>query len=204
MTDIDDSIVDKAREGQILILDSRVTHLFSRRHIPFSVNAPYGSYGWARSIKEWLDGHNPQIVLVCENQAICDSALKELQAVGVGVGQVISDNLEKWASKGYPVSTVEEISPGDLFSSLDEWTVIDVREPYEWQSGTVPGSMKIPMNELQERLGELTRDKKYAVICAHGNRSEYAATYLADMGFKAATVVGGMYRWIMESLPVEE
>ncbi|MEM3676143.1 MAG: rhodanese-like domain-containing protein [Thermoplasmataceae archaeon] len=204
MSEVDPSIIEKAKSGDLIILDTRIPHLFSRRHIPFSVNAPYGSYGWARSIKEWLDGNTPEIVLVCENQAICDQAVRDLHAVGISVGSVISDNLQEWASRDYPVSAVEELSPAELFNNFNEWTVIDVRDPYEWQSGTVQGSLKIPMNELQERVGELSNDRKYAIICAHGNRSQYAATYLADLGFRAATVVGGMYRWIMESFPLDD
>ena len=116
---------------------------------------------------------------------------------------MISDSLAKWKQDGFQLSSVGEITPDDVYREFDRYTVIDVREPFEWQSGTIKNSLKIPMNELPSRLNELNKSDRYAIICAHGNRSEVAALFLADNGLNAATVAGGIQKWISEQLPVE-
>ena len=185
------------------MLDTRDNHNFMKSHIPGSVNAPFSAYGWARSIKSWLNGTKVPLGIVAETHEIGSRAAEELKKVDLEIVEAITDSLEKWKEAGQPLSSVGEISPDDLYREFDRYTVIDVREPYEWQSGTIKNSLKIPMNELPSRIHEFNRSDRYAIICAHGNRSEVAALFLADSGLNAATVVGGMQRWISDQLPVE-
>lgn len=197
------SIMEKVQSQEILVLDTRVNHEFLDAHIPGSVNAPYNSYGWARSISSWLDGQKIDIVLVSDGRDSADRITKELGSVGLSILQVISDALGEWRESGMPLSSVGEITPDELYSHFDRWTILDVREPYEWQTGTLKNSIRIPLNDLPSRLSEFTTSDRYAVICAHGNRSEIAALFLADNGLHASTVVGGLNEWLREQLPVE-
>lgn len=197
------SIPDKIKSQEIVVVDSRPNPEFLASHIPGAVNVPYNSYGWARSIKQWLDGYEIDLGLVGNDEGNTEAAANELRASGINVTFVIADALEDWKSKGMPVSSVSEITPDELYSHIDRWTVIDVREPYEWQSGLIKNSIKIPMNEVPSKLTEFNKSDKYAVICAHGNRSEVVALFLADNGFQAATVAGGISRWVREQHPVE-
>jgi rhodanese-related sulfurtransferase len=64
-------------------------------------------------------------------------------------------------------------------------TVIDVREPFEYVTGHVPGAALIPMGQLPSRLAELPRTAPVYVICASGNRSLAAADFLARAGIDA-------------------
>ena len=197
------SILEKVQNQELVVIDIRINHDFLAAHIPGAVNVPYNSYGWARSIKSWLDGQEPELAIVGDNDSMASKAFEDLKGVGLMVSHVISDALNAWKSAGLPVSSVAELTPDDLYSHFDRWTVIDVREPFEWQSGTLKNSLKIPMNDIPSRLSEFNKSDRYAIICAHGNRSEVAALFLADNGFQASTVVGGMYRWLSEQLPVE-
>lgn len=197
------SLMEKIQSQEIVVLDTRNNHDFMKAHIPGSVNAPFSNLGWARSIKSWLSGANIDLGLVAEDQEIASRAREELSKVELNVVEVISDALEKWRQDGQLLSSVGEIAPDDVYREFDRYTVIDVREPYEWQSGTIKNSMKIPMNELPTRLNEFNRSDRYAIVCAHGNRSEVAALFLADNGINASNVLGGMQRWISEQLPVE-
>ncbi len=197
------SLMEKIQSQEIIVLDTRNNHEFMKSHVPGSVNAPFSTYGWARSIKSWLSGTDIDLGLVAENGETASKAVEELKKVDLNVTEVISDALAKWKQDGFQLSSVGEITPDDVYREFDRYTVIDVREPFEWQSGTIKNSMKIPMNELPSRLNELNRSDRYAIICAHGNRSEVAALFLADNGLNAANVVGGMQRWISEQLPVE-
>lgn len=74
--------------------------------------------------------------------------------------------------------------------------VLDVREDHEFKRGHVPGAIHVPVKRLPQRVDKLKRDKPYAVICAHGNRSRGATDYLVDQGFEGAvSVKGGTSAW---------
>ncbi len=197
------TILEKVQNQDLIVIDSRINHDFLAAHIPGSVNVPYNSYGWGRSIKSWLSGQEIDLAVVADSEEMAGRAAEELKSSGLKVVEIFPDSLSQWKNKNMPLSSVSEITPDDLYSHIDRWTVIDVREPYEWQSGTIKNSLKIPMNDLPGKLTEFNSSDKYAVVCAHGNRSEVAALFLADNGLQAATLVGGMYAWLSEQLPVE-
>ncbi|TNC29777.1 rhodanese-like domain-containing protein [Amycolatopsis alkalitolerans] len=80
--------------------------------------------------------------------------------------------------------------------------VVDVREPGEYLGGHVPGARLIPLRSLPARIPELPRGERIYVICASGNRSRTAATWLASAGLDARTVNGGTSAWIAGGGPV--
>jgi rhodanese-related sulfurtransferase len=82
--------------------------------------------------------------------------------------------------------------------------VVDVREPWEYRQGHVPGALLMPLGQLSMRLGELDVEKPVAVICATGNRSQSASALLGQKGFKTIyNVVGGTSEWIRNGLEIE-
>ena len=81
--------------------------------------------------------------------------------------------------------------------------VLDVRDPWEFTMGHVPDAMHIPMHELPARLGALSHDKPYAVICASGGRSQGATDFLIATGFAGAVSVwGGTSAWARSGRPI--
>ena len=74
----------------------------------------------------------------------------------------------------------------------NEATLLDVREPDEWASGTLPGAVLISQGEIIERVGELPTDKPVLCVCRSGGRSGNVAMFLAFNGYKAANLQGGM------------
>jgi sulfur dioxygenase len=73
--------------------------------------------------------------------------------------------------------------------------VLDIREPVEWEQGTLPGSTLISMSEIVDRIGELPRDRPILCVCRSGNRSLQVAAYLDGLGFPTvANMVGGLKR----------
>lgn len=84
--------------------------------------------------------------------------------------------------------------------------ILDVREPDEFvgELGHIPGSVLIPLGQLEARLGELPRDKTIIAVCKSGRRSARAAELLLAKGWRDAyTMTGGMQAWDDEALPVE-
>ncbi len=83
--------------------------------------------------------------------------------------------------------------------------VLDVREPWEYRRGRVPGAQSVPLGQVPARLAELPRDRPLAVICEHGSRSLVAAEYLLRIGFTGTvSVSGGTAAWARGSRPLEK
>ena len=184
-------------------IDIRSNRDYLSGHIPSTMNAPYHNLGWGKILKSWLNSTESAIILIGKDHETAIKAKEDLETVNLNVSTTLSDNLKGWIQAGLPVSSVLEISPFELYEHMPEWTVIDVREPWEWQLGTIKDSIKIPLNDLPKRISMLNKTKKYAIVCTHGNRSEVAAIFLSDNFLKAATMIGGMEKWEQESLPVE-
>jgi rhodanese-related sulfurtransferase len=95
------------------------------------------------------------------------------------------------------------LSPEELARRLDSdpaLLVCDVRNPDELggELGQLPGSLNIPLGQLQQRVGELSTHKTrdIVVVCRTGKRSEAAARILRDSGFERVFVLkGGMTAW---------
>ncbi len=70
--------------------------------------------------------------------------------------------------------------------------ILDVREPFEFDSGHFAGAVNIPLPMVRNRMDELPRDKEILVYCAAGQRSYYAARILRLNGFSARSISGGI------------
>lgn len=74
--------------------------------------------------------------------------------------------------------------------------LLDVREPQEFNYAHIAGSILIPLNQIPQRLHELDPEQEIIVICHHGMRSQQAAYYLQDHGFKnVLNLIGGVAAW---------
>jgi rhodanese-related sulfurtransferase len=69
-------------------------------------------------------------------------------------------------------------------------TLVDVRTPAEFASGSAPGTVNIPLQELGYRLSEIPRDKPVVVGCASGMRSGMARGLLGRHGFREVHNIG--------------
>ncbi len=73
--------------------------------------------------------------------------------------------------------------------------IVDVRTDEEYAMGAYPGSINIPLDELETRMDELGRkDRKIILYCASGGRSYYAVQILRSYGFKQLENGGGLAR----------
>ena len=82
--------------------------------------------------------------------------------------------------------------------------LVDVRQPVETASGSVPGAVLIPLTEFGRRLAELPRDRPILTICRSGHRSPLAARQLKQAGYDVTNVGGGMIAWQKAGLPLEQ
>jgi adenylyltransferase/sulfurtransferase len=93
-----------------------------------------------------------------------------------------------------------EITSVDLRERLDrgdKLTLVDVREPNEYQINRIPGTILIPLGEIPRRYAELNKDDEIVVHCKVGARSAKAADFLRSVGFKRVlNLKGGILDWI--------
>ncbi|MGE0561375.1 MAG: rhodanese-like domain-containing protein [Flavobacteriales bacterium] len=76
--------------------------------------------------------------------------------------------------------------------NLNEATIVDVREPFEFEMGRVEGSVNIPLGEVPGRVQEFKNMKKPLVLCcASGGRSGQATSFLAQNGVEEVYNGGG-------------
>jgi rhodanese-related sulfurtransferase len=74
--------------------------------------------------------------------------------------------------------------------------LLDVREPWEYQTCRIEGSTLAPMNTIPARAQELDTEVETVVICHHGARSYQVALYLERNGFsKLYNLQGGVSAW---------
>lgn len=78
----------------------------------------------------------------------------------------------------------------------DQFLLIDVREPHEYQIARIPGSQLIPLGQLPSRLDELDRNADVVAHCKTGGRSQKAVDLLKANGFKhVRNMTGGITAW---------
>ena len=99
---------------------------------------------------------------------------------------------------------IEQVSAGEAIELVRSGTtLVDVREPWEFERGHAPGAISLPMSEIESRYTELPDDQTLLIICHAGPRSFAATTALVGAGYHAIDVDGGMTAWTAAGGPVE-
>jgi rhodanese-related sulfurtransferase len=95
-----------------------------------------------------------------------------------------------------------EISVKDAAALLEagKAKLIDVREPWEYETAKVNGSLLMPMGDVPSRAHqELDPDDRFLVLCHHGARSLSVTNWLRQQGFEASqSIAGGIDAWSCE------
>ncbi len=91
--------------------------------------------------------------------------------------------------------TSPTIGVEELAGSLEEVTLVDVREPWEAEIASLPGSTLIPLASLEAHLDDIDRSKAVVVYCHAGIRSANAVEMLRARGIPARSLHGGIDAW---------
>ncbi len=109
---------------------------------------------------------------------------------------------------------ITEVSTATASEAYDAGAVVlDVREPYEYEKGHVPGAVNVPRGVMEFRVDELDvfegltdearLEKPILVYCRSGKRAALAAARLQEMGYSdVSSIEGGFKAWQAEGLPV--
>ncbi len=95
-----------------------------------------------------------------------------------------------------PTWTVEQARAFMNEHKPEEYILLDVRQPEEYEAGHLPGSILIPVGELHQRLDELDRSRPAIVYCRAGVRGANGTGVLLNAGFEEAwNLQGGILAW---------
>jgi len=93
-----------------------------------------------------------------------------------------------------------------IYEDVDAVTLIDVRTKAAYEQAHIPGALHIPLDELEERVGELDGNKTIIAYCLSPNESMslQAAMTLYELGFSQVAVLdGGIQKWYADGYPIE-
>jgi len=93
-----------------------------------------------------------------------------------------------------------EVTPEEVKAKLEAqepFTLLDVREPWEFETARIEGAKLMPMGDVPSRAHhELDPDEPIVVVCHHGVRSLNVTHWLRQQGFeKAQSMRGGIDAW---------
>jgi rhodanese-related sulfurtransferase len=131
---------------------------------------------------------------------------KRTSVIVVGVVAVLAvlaafNTQDFFRSNNYGDVTVNEA--WDLIQSKPGLVILDVRTQSEYDETHIEGAVLIPVQELPDRLDELSKNDEILVYCRTGNRSSTAVGIMEDDGFsKIYHMNQGISVWLSEGLPV--
>jgi len=93
-----------------------------------------------------------------------------------------------------------------LDSSADDYVLIDVRNPNEYEIAQIPGATLVPLSDIEDgdgasRIKELAGDRRIIAHCKMGGRSTKALNLLKEQGIEGTNVKGGILAWSREIDP---
>ncbi|MCX2952185.1 adenylyltransferase/sulfurtransferase MoeZ [Lentzea sp. HUAS TT2] len=138
-----------------------------------------------RTIKIRKDPESPKITELIDYEAFCGVVSTDAQQAAAG-------------------NTITPLELKHKQESGEDFLLVDVREPHEYEIVKIPGSVLIPKDKILsgEAFSELPQDKPLVLHCKSGARSAEALAALHKAGFKDAVHVGGgVLAWAREVDP---
>ncbi len=138
-----------------------------------------------RTIKIRKDPESPKITELIDYEAFCGVVSTDAQQAAAG-------------------NTITPLELKHKQESGEDFVLVDVREPHEFEIVRIPGSILIPKDKILsgEAFSELPQDKPLVLHCKSGARSAEALAALHKAGFKDAVHVGGgVLAWAREVDP---
>ena len=199
--------VSTALSGGATIVDTRPATTYAAGHIPGTINIPFN-----KSFLNWtgaLVDPSRDVILICENAEEAERIARELAKIGLGRirGYFPSNVMDAWKKSGSPPETISQVSVREVHDHPDSGTtIIDVRAPYEWSEGHIPGAIHIPLAELPEKAAQLAEaGNPVAVHCKGGGRSSIAASILRAKGIASVSNISeGFDGWRQAGFPVAQ
>jgi hydroxyacylglutathione hydrolase len=184
------------------IIDVRDAGEYANGHLAGSINIGLGGQfaTWAGTL---LDRAKPIAIIADPGRE--EEATVRLGRIGFDhVKGYLGGGMQALAARPDLVWQTERMTAAMVSEEManpDPPLLLDVRNAREWETRHIDGSMNVPLNQLQERIAEIPRNRRIAVHCAGGYRSSIAASILHQYGItRLAEMAGGLAAWDAASL----
>lgn len=195
--------VRQAIDDGAVPLDLRTPRPFAEKHLPGAVNLQFNRADLADRAEMLLPADRTYVVHA-RPDAIAKIAVGLLQDAGFEVLGHLEGGLDAWEADGRDTETLPVLSVDELHERMDELTIVDTREGFEYRHSHIPGALSAPWTETWEKKDDLPQDRTLAIVCGDEVRSAAAASILKRTGYRPALVVGGMIDWIEADYPIEK
>jgi rhodanese-related sulfurtransferase len=188
-------------DASYVLIDLRPGNLIEQGHIPKAVALPNGGLD---ALKDQFPKYKGAAIIVYNQDgdtAAAQDAYKKIHEWGFKGVSLLAGGLQAWekagkqVAKGPAASTiayVRKLSPGEVELSAFKAqlekpstgsVILDVRNASEASEGALPSAINVPLDELEQRLSDIPKDKTVLVHCGTGARAEMAYTVLKKAGF---------------------
>jgi hydroxyacylglutathione hydrolase len=191
-----------------VVVDTRQAVEFAHGAVPGTLNIPANRTftTWAG----WLLPYDRDFYLLLDDRRsdTIDELVRDLAGIGLDriAGYFGREVVDAWRTSQGQLQTIPSLGLADFVAQLqsNDKVVLDVRAEGEWKAGHLPGSLNLPIGELDRRLGELPRHRPMIVHCQTGARAAMAASLLRARGFRdVSQFPGGFAEWRAAGQPVE-
>lgn len=189
-----------ANETGALVLDTRDAQTFAKGFIPNSINI-----GIDGNFAPWIGALIPDIrqqILIVAEPGREEEVVTRLSRVGYdySIGY-LNGGFDSWRNAGKDVDIIESISAEELYQrhKAQPVAIIDVRKASEYYSEHMVDVMNVPLDNINENMQSLEKDKTYYVHCAGGYRSMIFASILKARGYNNLIDVKGGFKAIKET-----
>ncbi|MCF8450389.1 MAG: MBL fold metallo-hydrolase [Taibaiella sp.] len=188
-----------ANETGALILDTRDAQVFAAGFVPNSINI-----GINGNFAPWVGALIPdikqQILLVAEPGTELE-VITRLSRVGYDycIGY-LENGFNSWKQSGKEIDTIQSVSAEEMAAAhVNRTSILDVRKKNEYLSEHIQDVENLPLDNINDNIASIDKDKTYYVHCAGGYRSMIFISILKARGFDNLIDVKGGFKAIKES-----
>jgi glyoxylase-like metal-dependent hydrolase (beta-lactamase superfamily II)/rhodanese-related sulfurtransferase len=190
-----------ANQTGALILDTRDPEVFAKSFVPNAINI-----GIDGSFAVWVGTMIPDVrqeLLIIADKGKEEEVITRLARVGYdhALG-FLSGGMDAWEAAGKETDFISSVNVDELekiTSENPDNTVLDVRKASEHFSEHVEDSQNLPLDYINDNMGEIDKDKTYLVHCAGGYRSMVFCSVLRARGYDNLINVKGGFDAIKKS-----
>jgi len=170
------------------VVDLRDRKAFARSHLAGTINVEIGDS--FVTYLGWTIRWGTPVTLVGDTSEEVAEAQRQLVRIGIDrPAGAATGGLEAWGAGG-DLRSYRSATFADLAAEQHEGglVVLDVRRRDEWDAGHLDGAVHIPLDQLEDRIDEVPRDRPVWVHCASGFRASIAASLVDRAGHEVVAV----------------
>ncbi|MCS6938666.1 MAG: rhodanese-like domain-containing protein [Roseiflexus sp.] len=177
-----------AMQNGVILIDLRPALAFADGHPAGAINITFNKSNMVERARMLLGADTP-LMFISDVPLLAQETAHLFSEEGFTVAGYVREPVNAWLTGGLPV---ERIAIGDLealrrYALTREAVILDVREPFEWEKGVIPGDTAdvrlIALSEIRQRWRELPADRTIVIVCESGTRAGAVASLLKRLGY---------------------